>query len=251
MWMSLLTFWDVKEDQIKNVIAILRCFKAISGLEVNLFKNALFGILVEDHLLCYLANTTEYKVGSFLTSYLGLPLSLGSVSKSLWNPILERVEQKLTWKARYLSLGGRTTLILPWLISLSTTCFSSNVKCWSQITERNWSATSFGRAMITRENSILLTEKLFAGPRKGPWLRTFKTNEPSSARQVVVKRRWWIDYSPWRQVIWAKYGVRRNGWEIPSPNHRSSEMWSGIVSAKDNFENSIRYQVGSSHKFFF
>lgn len=60
----------MKEDQIKNVIAILKCFKAISGLEVNLFKNALFGILVEDHLLCYLANTTEYKVGSFLTSYL-------------------------------------------------------------------------------------------------------------------------------------------------------------------------------------
>lgn len=56
------------------------------------------------------------KAGSLPTSYLGRLLYLESVSKDLWNPVIERHERKLerklaSWKTNYLSMGGCITLI--------------------------------------------------------------------------------------------------------------------------------------------
>ena len=42
-------FCDAKEEQIKNVVAILRCFEAVSGLKVIFFKSELIGM--KDHTL--------------------------------------------------------------------------------------------------------------------------------------------------------------------------------------------------------
>ena len=44
--------------------------------------------------------------------YLGMPLGTSYKIASIWNPILERMEKKLSgWKRFYLSKGGRLTLL--------------------------------------------------------------------------------------------------------------------------------------------
>lgn len=97
---------------MKSIIAILRCFEAVLGLKVNLFKSALIGIPVDADHIAQLAEIMGCKVESLSTSYLGLPLSMGCLSTSLWNPVVERIDKKLSaWKARFLSVGGRITLI--------------------------------------------------------------------------------------------------------------------------------------------
>ena len=61
------------------------------------------------------------KQGSLPMKYLGLPLGAHFKDRSIWNPILEKVERKLTgWKCYYLSKGGRDTLIKSTLLSLPT-----------------------------------------------------------------------------------------------------------------------------------
>ena len=51
--------------------------------------------------------------------YLGLPLGANFKYKTIWNPILEKMERKLTgWKRLYLSKGGRVTLIKSTLSNL-------------------------------------------------------------------------------------------------------------------------------------
>ena len=68
-------------------------------------------------------------VGSLLSSYLGLLLCLGRMPKSLWNQVVEKVENKLaSWKARYLSMGRRITLIHSALANLPVH-FISSLKC--------------------------------------------------------------------------------------------------------------------------
>lgn len=58
------------------------------------------------------ADLRGFKAGSLLTSYLALPLCLGVASKGFWNPVVESLENKLDlWKANYLSLHDRITLI--------------------------------------------------------------------------------------------------------------------------------------------
>ena len=49
----------------------------------------------------------------------------------------------------------------------------------------------------------------------------------------------------WRNILLAKYKVRRNGWDISHPSQRCSNFWKGICSTKDSFAQSIRYQVGN------
>ena len=55
----------------------------MSGRKVNLFKSELIGIRIEKSLLLKYADILGYRVGDLPDSYLGLPLCLGSVTKSL------------------------------------------------------------------------------------------------------------------------------------------------------------------------
>ena len=54
-------------------------------------------------------------------TYLGMLLGTLYKMPSIWNPILERMEKKLSgWKRFYLSKGGRLTLLKSTLSSLPT-----------------------------------------------------------------------------------------------------------------------------------
>ena len=51
--------------------------------------------------------------------YLGMPLETSFKTASIWNPILEKMEKKLSgWKRLYLSKGGRLTLLRSTVSSL-------------------------------------------------------------------------------------------------------------------------------------
>ena len=50
--------------------------------------------------------------------YLGLPLGANVRDRSVWNPIMEKVERR--WNRLYLSKGGKVTLIKSTLSNLST-----------------------------------------------------------------------------------------------------------------------------------
>ena len=53
--------------------------------------------------------------------YLGLPLGAKFKDKTMWNPIMEKMERRLAgWKRLYLSKGGRVTLIKSTLSNLPT-----------------------------------------------------------------------------------------------------------------------------------
>ena len=70
-----------------------------------------------DALACILC----CKVGRLPMSYLGMPLGAHFKGASIWNPILERVEKKLSGRKRlYLSKGGKLTLLKSTLSSLPT-----------------------------------------------------------------------------------------------------------------------------------
>ena len=68
-----------------------------------------------------LAKILGCRIGTLPMSYLGMPLGASHKSPSIWNPILEKIERKLTgWKKLYLSKGDRLTLLKSTLSSLPT-----------------------------------------------------------------------------------------------------------------------------------
>lgn len=56
-----------------------------------------------------LADAIGCKVGKFPSKYLGLPLSLENLQRSLWDPVVERIDRKMgSWKGKLRSLRGKT-----------------------------------------------------------------------------------------------------------------------------------------------
>ena len=75
----------------------------------------------EVHNLDVLVGLLGCKHSSLPLKYLGLPLGVKFKELSIWNPILEKMEWRLSrWKRLYLSKGGKVTLIKSTLSSLPT-----------------------------------------------------------------------------------------------------------------------------------
>ena len=99
---------------------VLIWFEAVSGLKVNLDKSGLVAVGAV-HNMDLLVAVLGCKQGSLLMKYLGLPLREKFKDKSIWNPILEKMERKLAgWKKLYLSKRSRVTLIKSTLSNLPT-----------------------------------------------------------------------------------------------------------------------------------
>ena len=115
-----LIFCDANIDQILILRMVLIWFEAMSGLNVNLGKSELVAVGAV-HNMDLLVVVLGCKQGSLPMKYLGLPLGAKFKDKSIWNPILKKMERKLaSWKKLYLSKGGRVTLIKSTLFNLPT-----------------------------------------------------------------------------------------------------------------------------------
>lgn len=135
-------FYEANEEEVRIVKAIMLCFDAISRLKVIFLKSELIGVGLEEERVMLLADIMGCKVGLLTVTYLGLPLCVENSSKALWNSVLERVERRLAiWKEKYLSVGGRVTLIqavfsnLPIYFMFLFKCSMSVVKKVGEVVE--------------------------------------------------------------------------------------------------------------------
>lgn len=71
------------EDQLLYLRCVVRCFKVVSGLKVNLHKSRIFGVGQVNNL-GRLADCLGCLVGSLPTSYLGLPTKVPLLGTLLW-----------------------------------------------------------------------------------------------------------------------------------------------------------------------
>uniref|UniRef100_A0A7N2MAI9 Glycine dehydrogenase C-terminal domain-containing protein n=1 Tax=Quercus lobata TaxID=97700 RepID=A0A7N2MAI9_QUELO len=98
-------------EQLLSIRLALSCFQAFTGLKVNVGKSEIVPI-GEVYNLATLASILHCRMGSLPMKYLGMPLGTSFKTTSIWNPILEKMEKKLSgWKRFYLSKGGRLTLL--------------------------------------------------------------------------------------------------------------------------------------------
>ena len=111
-------FCDASRDQLLSIRLALTCFQAFTGLKVNAGKSEIV-LIGEVGNIDALATILYCRVGSLLLKYLGMPLGTPYKTTSMWNPILERMEKKLSgWKRLYLSKESRLTLVKSTLSSL-------------------------------------------------------------------------------------------------------------------------------------
>ncbi|KAJ9557995.1 hypothetical protein OSB04_012609 [Centaurea solstitialis] len=115
--------WSVAN--FKNVLKVLECFYKLSGLKINVAKSKLFGVGVPEELVTRWARSAGCGFGKLPFLYLGL--SVGASMKRLdhWKPVMDKIKKRLdTWKSRFVSSGGRLTLVKSVLGSLPLYYFS-------------------------------------------------------------------------------------------------------------------------------
>ena len=107
-------FCDASREQLLSIRLALSCFQAVTGLKVNAGKSEIVPI-GEVNNLEVLANILHCRVGNLPMKYLGMPLGTLFKTALIWNPILEKMEKKLSgWKRLYLSrmVGSRYWKVL-------------------------------------------------------------------------------------------------------------------------------------------
>ena len=209
-----LIFCKADLDQILILRMILIWFEAVSGLKINLGKSELVPVGVVSNFDLFLA-VLGCKQGSLPMKYLGLPLGAKFKDKTIWNPILEKMERRLAgWKRLYLSKGGRVTLIKSTLSNLPTYFLSlfpipASVAKRIEKLQRNFLWANSG----DKPKFHLVKWDTVCSPISSGGLGIRKIRLFNEA--LLGKWPWRFgmeENALWRQVIELKYGCVWGGW---------------------------------------
>jgi exonuclease III len=246
-----LIFSDARPDHIFNLRLLFTWFEAVSGLKINLNKSEMVPVgSVLD--MEELAGIMGCKIIQLPMTYLGLPLGANFKSKSIWDPILEKMERKLSgWQRMYLSKGGRITLIKSTLSSLPTYFMSlfpipASVALRIDKIQRDflWGGMGEGKKFhLVNWSQVCQPLKmgglgvrnlrLFNQALLGKWLWRYGNEENAF----------------WRHLISAKYGNSFGGWttrEVHGPY--GSGLWKHIRKGWGIFTRHVHFEVGDGSK---
>lgn len=116
---------DASYANLWAIKAILRSFELASGLRVNYSKSNLYGINLDDRFLHVASDFLACCIGQLPFKFLGIPIAANPRKYATWEPVIAATRRKLScWKGRFLSIGGRMTLINSVLNSLPLYFFS-------------------------------------------------------------------------------------------------------------------------------
>nr|KAJ0184777.1 hypothetical protein LSAT_V11C900477670 [Lactuca sativa] len=178
------------------LIRILRCFELSSGLKINMSKSRLFGFGVQDCELDMVARSFNCLTGSLPFTYLGLPVGASMTKVSLWKPIIDKFQAKLSrWKASTLSFGGTYK--------------------GDQKPQKNSNEVFFwGGCLESKKMAWIAWDKILAAKEKGGLgVGSLKAKQPDSIWALVIKA-----------IHGPDGGISR-----PTTTKRRSGCWGSIV----------------------
>ncbi|XP_058076347.1 uncharacterized protein LOC131224925 [Magnolia sinica] len=217
-----LIFSEADPVKVGNLRTTIHCFEAMSGLRINLAKSKMFGVNLKEEEVSVFANSFGCSSISLLVSFVGLPLCLGLPPKSLWDKVINRFKSYLAkWKCRYLSLGGRLTLI-------------------------KFKEGGAGIKDLKRMNMALL----------GKWIWRLGTEDDSLWNKIIKGKYsrsiggWWTKDSSrcrasalWKGILSLKKDVLKGiGFVLGKRDNIRfwEDIWVGDVPLKDDFPNIFR-----------
>ncbi|GKV35031.1 hypothetical protein SLEP1_g43351 [Rubroshorea leprosula] len=207
---------EATKNNIWTVKCIMRAFELVSGLKVNYRKSSLIGINTDDEWIEKMAWLLNCKTDVLPCKYLGVPLGANPRRLVTWKPLIETFRRKLSaWKGRFLSLGGRITLINSVLSSLPVFLMSFYLPPKHVIYEldkirRNflWGGVEEGRkiAWVSWDRVCCSKKEGGLGVKNLRWFN------------MALLGKWWArlvvegEKGLWSRVLLEKYGGKEGNW---------------------------------------
>jgi hypothetical protein len=92
---DILPIMPADERQLLALQNLLHCFSESTGLHINYHKSSMLPINVDDDHMLQLANSFGCRIGTFLFTYLGLPVGITRLKIHDLTPIVCRLERRL------------------------------------------------------------------------------------------------------------------------------------------------------------
>jgi hypothetical protein len=116
-----------QDDQLILLKSILQSFAVSTGLKVKYSKSCLVPININNERALELANVFRCSLGTFPFTYLGLPLETTKPLVKDFEPLICRIERRLSASSQFLTYAGRLQLLNP-VISTLPTYFMCSLK---------------------------------------------------------------------------------------------------------------------------
>jgi hypothetical protein len=112
-------FLDHNLKHAQNIKLLLTTFEQMSRLQINFHKSELFCYELAKEYELQFAHLFSCGIGTLPFKYLGIPMIHRRLRNSNYQGVIDRFEKRLsTWKAKFLSSGGRLVLLNSVLSSL-------------------------------------------------------------------------------------------------------------------------------------
>jgi hypothetical protein len=240
-------FCDVDPDQLLYVRMVLTCFEAVTGLRVNMAKSEMVPV-GEVQNISELAESLCCHIGGLPLSYLGIPLEASYKAVVVWNPILGKLERRLSgWQKLYLSKGGRLTLLKSTLSSLPTyflSLFTIPISVVRRI-EKLQKDFLWGGMRDEVKHHLVGWDKVCA-PKEVGGLRV--RSLVSTNKALLGKWLWRFGvevHHLWPRVLVAKFGSNLGGWRTkPIRGPHGCGLWKGIMSGWEDYFQHVEFVVG-------
>ncbi|GKV39902.1 hypothetical protein SLEP1_g47602 [Rubroshorea leprosula] len=200
---------------------------------INFNKSHLIGISVEEEWIEKMSWVLCCKKGSFPFKYLGIPIGGRYGKIAFWKPLIDIFSKKLSkWKGRFLSLGGRITLINSVLDSLPVFWMSvylipkGTILLLDQIRRRFlWGGTEGGKKINWVKWEVVCKDKKKGGLGVKD-LRKFN---------MAILGKWWgklvsEEKGLWKKIIFEKYGKagEHSYYWLREENNSGTKWWRDI-----------------------
>ncbi|CAL5362434.1 unnamed protein product [Camellia sinensis] len=245
---DLILFATADQSNCEVIMGVISEFCDISGHKVNYLKSKLF---VSPNLSRNSASSLSSQCGIPLTQnlgkYLGSPMLHGRVNRTLFRDTMEKLKLRLSgWKARNLSLAGRTTLIQ----SVTSAIPSYNMQTMElprrlcddiDRLNRNflWGETEHHKKVHLVSWDSVCRSKADGG------LGIRKARDQNAA--LLTKLGWNMlrdTNKLWCKVLHSKYLQKNTFFNWPLQK-RSSHVWKSICKNRDYLKKGVKWNVGN------
>ena len=230
--------------QIEQVKNLLLHYSAFTGLRVNYEKSFLVPLNVPITQLHSLLNVLGCQQGHFPFTYLGLPLGTTKPKIEDFNPMMQRIERRLSGCSTMLSYDGRLLIIKSVFASLPiffTSSLALPVGVLQQINKylRNFLWRKFG--MEDRGTALIAWSKV-CRPKKqeGLGILDISLHNKALLMKNLLKFLNKEDI-PWINLIWEKYYHT----ELPRRIVEGSFWWKSHIALLERFKQISKCSIGS------
>ena len=250
--MILFFFGEASKEQARVIKDNLVKFCQASGQKLSTQKSRIyFSPFTNEATIAEVCNTLEISRTNDFGKYLGVPTLHGRVTKATFQEVLNRVDRRLAgWKAKCLSLAGRTTLIQATINAIPAYTMQTSRIPRSVCDELDKKIRRFlwGGSHMERKPHLVSWDVVTKEWTEGG-LGLRKMRHLNSA--YLMKLGWRVESEPnslWARVIRAKYCKAQSG-DILMARHRStSNAWRGILETLEWTKRGAGMAVGDGRQ---